>query len=483
LLVAIAGGLAIVAALLLFQAQTAHGAAQINILAIDTDPSSAPANTAISLGTIETCKSFATAANQTFDIDVVVDSVPSPGVAAAGITLLYNPAVLKVLAVDDHQMLLQAPPMGFIINYGEATPDNNGMFEIDPVNFSGGLETGAGVLTRITMQVVGTGVSTLDITQQSSGGLGNPQVLDAAANKYSLGTVQGAGVGVGSPCPAPPVIMPTPTVPPTPVPSLTTTVTPQPSPATPTPIIGLIGRLAIDADPTSSPLNTPTAIGSTETCKSFATAANQTFDIDVVVDSIPSPGAVAFELDLLYNPAVLKVTGLNEQLLLLQNPPPGTILNFGDATPDTDGDFHLAAINHVGGYETGAGVLARITLQVVGAGVSTLDIAQDPSFVGKPQILQSGGAPFRLGAVRGASVGVGSPCPPPPIVVYTPTPVPPTPSPSPTPNSAVGGIVGLTVSSSGSPFPSLPLAAVASSVIVMAVMGAGLWYGRRRSFP
>jgi hypothetical protein len=42
----------------------------------------------------------------------------------------------------------------------------------------------------------------------------------------------------------------------------------------------------------------------------------------------------------------------------------------------------------------------------------------------------------------------------------------------------VGGAVALSVTDSGSPFPSMPLAAVAAGV--MAVMGAGLWYGRRR---
>jgi hypothetical protein len=42
----------------------------------------------------------------------------------------------------------------------------------------------------------------------------------------------------------------------------------------------------------------------------------------------------------------------------------------------------------------------------------------------------------------------------------------------------VGGIVGLTVSSSGSPFSSLPLAAVAASV--MALLAVSGWYGRRR---
>ncbi len=42
----------------------------------------------------------------------------------------------------------------------------------------------------------------------------------------------------------------------------------------------------------------------------------------------------------------------------------------------------------------------------------------------------------------------------------------------------VGGVAALTVSGSGSPFPWAPLAAVAAGVV--AVMGAGLWYGRRR---
>ena len=55
----------------------------------------------------------------------------------------------------------------------------------------------------------------------------------------------------------------------------------------------------------------------------------------------------------------------------------------------------------------------------------------------------------------------------------------PTASPGPTANpSAVGGIAALTVSSSGSSVPWVLLAAVA--VGMMAVMGAGLWYGKRR---
>jgi hypothetical protein len=45
-------------------------------------------------------------------------------------------------------------------------------------------------------------------------------------------------------------------------------------------------------------------------------------------------------------------------------------------------------------------------------------------------------------------------------------------------NRPVGGVATLTVSDTGSPVPWTPLAAVAAGV--MAVMGAGLWYGRRR---
>jgi hypothetical protein len=62
-------------------------------------------------------------------------------------------------------------------------------------------------------------------------------------------------------------------------------------------------------------------------------------------------------------------------------------------------------------------------------------------------------------------------------VTSTPTPSPTVP---PTANaSAVGGIAALTVSSSGSSVPWVLLAAVAAGMI--AVLGAGLWYGKRRS--
>jgi Ice-binding-like len=58
----------------------------------------------------------------------------------------------------------------------------------------------------------------------------------------------------------------------------------------------------------------------------------------------------------------------------------------------------------------------------------------------------------------------------------SPVPTPPYPTPNP---SAVGGIAALTVSSSGSSVPWVLLAAVAAGL--MAVMGAGLWYSKRRS--
>jgi hypothetical protein len=201
--VVIAAGLALLAALLLFQAQDAHGAADINLLAVDTDPSSAPANTATSLGSIQTCRSFATASGQTFDIDLVMDSVPATGVSGFGIDLVYDPAVLKVTARNTTLLLNSTPPPGTIANFDNAPPDTDGDFEFFTVDLGGGVETsGAGVLARITMQVVGPGTSALDITQDQYGN-GNPQVVGQDGNPYSIGTVQSGEVHVGSICPVP----------------------------------------------------------------------------------------------------------------------------------------------------------------------------------------------------------------------------------------------------------------------------------------
>jgi hypothetical protein len=191
------GALALLAALLLFQVQGAHATADINLLAVDTNPTAAPANTATSLGSIEPCKSFVAAANQVFDIDVVVDSTPA--MAAFGFDLIYNPAVLKVTALNVNLLLNSTPPAGAILHFTDATPDADGDFQVGEADLGGGLDGGAGVLARITMQVVGVGVSTLDISQDPNF-LGNPYVNNSFGNPYSIGAVHNGEVRVGSAC-------------------------------------------------------------------------------------------------------------------------------------------------------------------------------------------------------------------------------------------------------------------------------------------
>jgi hypothetical protein len=154
--------------------------------------------------------------------------------------------------------------------------------------------------------------------------------------------------------------------------------------------------------------NTDTAVGSIQNSRS--TACGSTFDVDVVIQGVTN--IAGFQADLLYNPAVLKVTGVNYNFLLTTT---GTaVIDFGDATPDTDGDFFLLAAMYSITPFTGAsgnGVLARITLEAVGSGSSALDLTSvkmaDDTAISIPPTDANG---FYVGPVSDASIVVNPPC-------------------------------------------------------------------------
>jgi len=246
--------------------------------------------------------------------------------------------------------------------------------------------------------------------------------------------------------------------------------------------------VGIDADPGATPANTATTLGSIESCRSVTNGA--TFTVDFWVKDIPSPGIEGFQGDLGYDPTRLNVTGYNVGMLLAANSGSSvtdltrTAVGDPDHLPDADGKFTPAAYDFgtaPGHSETGAGVLARITLHAIANGTSPLTLTKvklsDPA--GNP-IGDTNGDNIFDGPISNAEIRIGEPCP-------TPTSTP-TPTRTPTPTATgvappVGGTAELPDSArGGSSGPSAAgYASTAAGVAAVAVTaGIAAWYVRRR---
>ena len=227
------------------------------------------------------------------------------------------------------------------------------------------------------------------------------------------------GTPIGSPCPG---LTPTPT--PTPCAGCTPTPTPVPTP-TPAPRLP-IDRLGIDTDPTG---NTATSLGTIQNCASLG--ADATFTIDVVVASIQpqvgmSGGLKGFAFDLVYDPAKLTVTGVDNALFLVSSPG-SSLLDLSDPVPDTTGNFTVIAIDVTGTpLENGSGVLSRITLHASpgASGLAHLGLEN----VG---LVDAADNLYWIALTTEADAGIGQNCPT-PVVTIPPTSLPGTVTPTPT---------------------------------------------------
>jgi hypothetical protein len=179
--------------------------------------------------------------------------------------------------------------------------------------------------------------------------------------------------------------------------------------------------MGIDVDTTG---NSATSLGNIDVCASVATG--QTLDVDVYVTDVAN--VAAWQANMIYDPAILRVTGVNVDLFAGATEQART-LSLSDSVPDQDGSFVLAAVDATPDAQghTGSGVLARLTLEAVASGTSFLSL--DGIILGDPSANPIGditGDEHFDGAVGSAQVWVDQPCP-----SELPTPSP-TPSPTPT---------------------------------------------------
>jgi len=126
---------------------------------IDDDGDTIPDNTATSLGSIEACIEVDSGGDP-FDIDVYITDVPP--LQGFNVAFNYDPTVLNVVGVDVEQFL--ATDGSNLVLMLDPLPDRDGDYGAGAFDTSGPHESGEGVLVRLTLQAVGSGVSQADIT-------------------------------------------------------------------------------------------------------------------------------------------------------------------------------------------------------------------------------------------------------------------------------------------------------------------------------
>jgi len=173
---------------------------------------------------------------------------------------------------------------------------------------------------------------------------------------------------------------------------------------------------AIDTTDDTVPDREQTSLGPIDKCAEIATG--ETLDIDIVVADWPANGdqLIGYDIILNYDSSVVFVKAANLgiapgtlPLTLISADPQssafGSFASLSDATPDRDGSFALAVIDLAGpfgdaaaeggngnliidgreedsdGEETSPGFLARVTLEALAPGQSTLSLSTDSNFI------------------------------------------------------------------------------------------------------
>ncbi len=175
-------------------ARAAHSTSTIDRVAVDTNITS---NTATTIGALDTCV-IIPSVGQTTQVDVITGPVGVPAdrrVIGVGFDFRYNPAILSVTA-ESHNFLLTANAGSSLFVAGDETigfPDIDGSFNestVDVGALPGSAEAGPGVFSRITIQAVSTGISTIT--------LANVGILDMQSETIPIVSTVNPTVVVGA---------------------------------------------------------------------------------------------------------------------------------------------------------------------------------------------------------------------------------------------------------------------------------------------
>jgi hypothetical protein len=161
---------------------------------IDGDPSADPANEATSLGSREACISIDTAVNDEFEVDFFVDN-DVQDLKAFEATLSYDHDIVNVIGNDGLWLLAAGGDSVWVLP--SPLPDATGNFLFGAVDLSTpGTHSGEGVLARLTLRAVGTGITELSLHNVSLEQPGNVEIGDEDEDGWFDEPIYNAIVGV-----------------------------------------------------------------------------------------------------------------------------------------------------------------------------------------------------------------------------------------------------------------------------------------------
>jgi hypothetical protein len=160
--------------------------------------------------------------------------------------------------------------------------------------------------------------------------------------------------------------------------------------------------IGIDADPTG---NTATSLGTIDDCRS--TVTGQTVQVDLYITDVVE--LLSFSSWLFYDGDVVHITAIDVNQFLAAGDG-SQVWNASHTTfPDSDG-LYLAGAADIGtDQDSGSGVLARITLQGAGTGISPIWLSKAPEDVvlrnHNGQLISASHDPGRIGVNQTDSDG------------------------------------------------------------------------------
>ncbi len=175
--------------------------------------------------------------------------------------------------------------------------------------------------------------------------------------------------------------------------------------------------IGVDADPTG---NTATVLGTIDACVEVATG--DTFQVDIFVRDVTD--LLAWSADLQTDPEIVQVMDRDVELFQAANEG-SNVFDGSQQTPDGDGSYSLSAVDTADpdSPDSGSGILARVTIEALAAGVSPLvlafsDIDDDGTIdrgpflsdVNAEPIGDDNGDTFFDGAIDDARVAVDTSC-------------------------------------------------------------------------
>lgn len=172
--------------------QATHSSSTVELVAVDP---AIDGNTATLLGPVDSC--FQIAPGSVVDVDVIVNAIPADRpVTAFQFDLFYNPAIVHVVGFNSSMLLAAQPGSNVLPPLTDPIPDSDGGFQAAALDFGASTETGPGVLSRITLEAVGTGVTPLSPSTEEV------LIYDDRNERLTVNSLGAAYLAVGEACPA-----------------------------------------------------------------------------------------------------------------------------------------------------------------------------------------------------------------------------------------------------------------------------------------